>query len=233
MDNKDIKAVETTEAVNNTYEKAVNEITGTENTTNDSAENELIIKLTKPYMFESKEYNEIDLTGVKRLTIGDAIKAQAELINNERQVAVSLMSETTTAFARKIAAIGSSYVIDFFKLMPRNIAKIVTNTIKGHIVSGEIENHIMKLKEPYYFEGKKYTEIDLNGVANMTSMNESEAENRLVQEGVMVIETSYNYLYSCVIASMATGLSEDFFRGLPISELLTLKQAVNDNSFFE
>ena len=49
----------------------------------------------------------------------------------------------------------------------------------------------------------------------------------------MVTENGTNYLYACVIASMATGIPEDFFTGLPMCELLKLKNAVNDADFFE
>ena len=49
----------------------------------------------------------------------------------------------------------------------------------------------------------------------------------------MVTENSINYLYACVIASMATGIPEDFFTGLPMCELVKLKNAVNDGDFFE
>ena len=46
-------------------------------------------------------------------------------------------------------------------------------------------------------------------------------------------ENGTNYLYACVIASMATGIPEDFFTSLPLYELLKLKNAVNDSGFFE
>lgn len=44
-------------------------------------------------------------------------------------------------------------------------------------------------------------------------------------------ENGTNYLYACVIASMATGIPEDFFTSLPLYELLKLKNAVNDADF--
>ena len=91
----------------------------------------------------------------------------------------------------------------------------------------------MPLEAPYHFKGKTYTEVDLNGIANLNSMNESEAENRMAREGFMVMETSFNYLFSCVLASMATGLPEEFFTSLPLREVLKLKNAVNDSGFFE
>lgn len=100
-------------------------------------------------------------------------------------------------------------------------------------VDSNTENHIMRLEKPYYFEGKQYTEIDLNGVADLNSLNESAAENRLTRAGFMVTDTSYNYLYACILAGMATGLPEEFFTGLPLYEVLKIKNAVNDAGFFE
>lgn len=97
------------------------------------------------------------------------------------------------------------------------------------------ELHIAKMRNDlgYYFEGKQYTEIDLNGVADLNSLNESAAENRLTRAGFMVTDTSYNYLYACILAGMATGLPEEFFTGLPLYEVLKIKNAVNDAGFFE
>lgn len=44
-------------------------------------------------------------------------------------------------------------------------------------------------------------------------------------------DTSYNYLYACILAGMATGLPEEFFTGLPLYEVLKIKNAVNDAGF--
>ena len=49
----------------------------------------------------------------------------------------------------------------------------------------------------------------------------------------MITETTYNYLHSCILASMATRLPEAFFTGLPMYEVLKIKNAVNDEDFFE
>lgn len=94
------------------------------------------------------------------------------------------------------------------------------------------EHHVMKLEKPRDYKGKVYQEIDLNAIADLNSLNESEAENRLAREGFVVTENATNYLYACVIASMATGIPEDFFTSLPLYELLKLKNAVNDGDFF-
>ena len=190
-------------------------------------ENQYLLKLNRPYVFEGKEYAEIDLAGLDKLTVQDAINAQ-------RQPAAMLLCETTTAFVRILAAKATGLPIEFFKLAPRGVSRRIYGMVMGYMnVDSNTENHIMRLEKPYYFEGKQYTEIDLNGVADLNSLNESAAENRLTRAGFMVTDTSYNYLYACILAGMATGLPEEFFTGLPLYEVLKIKNAVNDAGFFE
>ena len=184
-------------------------------------ENQYLLKLNRPYVFEGKEYAEIDLA------------AQRQLFN-EREPAAMLLCETTTAFVRILAAKATGLPIEFFKLAPRGVSRRIYGMVMGYMnVDSNTENHIMRLEKPYYFEGKQYTEIDLNGVADLNSLNESAAENRLTRAGFMVTDTSYNYLYACILAGMATGLPEEFFTGLPLYEVLKIKNAVNDAGFFE
>lgn len=214
---KELKAVETAA---DTVEKA-------------AEDNDYIVKLNKPYKFDDKEYSEIDLRGLEKLTIKDATTAQGDLFN-QQEVACSMLCETTTAFAREMAAKATKLPVEFFKFMPRGMAKRVFAVVRAHMkIENNSDNHTMILKKPYLFNGKQYTEIDLSGIANLTCMNESEAENRLAREGFVITENSFNYLYACIIASMATGQPEEFFTGLPLGELLNLKNAANDDSFFE
>ena len=70
--------------------------------TKGAEEKEGVITINKPYVFEGKEYKTIDLSGIEKLTINDAIKAQSQLID-EQEVAAALATERTTAFARLIA----------------------------------------------------------------------------------------------------------------------------------
>lgn len=197
-------------------------------------EREGVIVLNTPYLFEGTEYTEIDLSKLKELTIQDAVDAQRELFN-EQEVAASVLCETTTAFARKLAVRATGLPIEFFQLAPRRVSKLVTVSVHAHIRADDsmTVNHVMRLNQPYQFKGKTYTEIDLNGIADLNSLHESEAENRIVRAGFMVTETTFNYLYACVLASMATGLPEEFFTGLPLEEVLKVKNAVNDAGFFE
>lgn len=194
---------------------------------------EITISLNKPYLFEGEEYSEIDLSGIQNLTIADAIDAQRELFG-EQEVAASILCETTTAFARSMAAKATGKPIEFFKLMPRGVMKRVAAQVRS-CLNGEQEtkDHVMVLEGPRAYKGQTITAIDLAGVADLNSMNESEAENRMAREGFVITENSSNYLYACIIAAMATGMEEKFFKELPLCELLKLKNAVNDAGFFE
>lgn len=191
-----------------------------------------VVKLNRPYVFEGKEYHEIDLSGLDKLTIQDAIDTQRQLFG-EQEVAAAVLCETTTAFARTIAAKATEQPIEFFKLMPRGVSRRVAAAVRGYLnVDSTTENHVMRLVKPCTYKGKTYQDIDLNGIADLNSLNESEAENRMAREGFVVTENATNYLYACVIASMATGIPEEFFTSLPLYELLKLKNAVNDADFF-
>lgn len=196
-------------------------------------ERQNVIELKKPYTFEKKEYREIDLSGLDKLTIQDAIDIQMQLFN-ARETASVVLCETTTAFAREVAAKATSLPVEFFKFLPLGVSKRVTAAVQGHIrVDRQMEGQVMKLKAPYCFKGFTCEEIDLSGVADLNSLNESEAENRLAREGFVITDNSTNYLYACCIASMATGRPEDFFTGLPLAELVKLRTSVNDAGFFE
>lgn len=193
-----------------------------------------VITLGTPYIFEGEEYREIDLSAMKKLTIKDAVDAQRELFN-EQEVAASVLCETTTAFARKLAIKATGMPIEFFKLAPRRLSRKITATVHQlmSVDNTKVSNHVMQFDEPYQFKGKTYTEVDLNGIGDLTSMHESEAENRIVRAGFMITENSLNILHACVLASMATNLPEDFFLGLPVGETMKIRTAVNDAGFFE
>jgi hypothetical protein len=216
-------------------EKKIAEATAEEvqETTEETTERKGVIVLNKPYLFEGTEYAEIDMNGLEALTVKDAVDAQRELFN-EREVAASTLCETTTAFARKMACKATGLPIEFFQLAPRRVSRQVTAAVHAYLNrSNQTENHVMQLDKPYQFKGKTYTEIDLNSIADLNSLNESEAENRIVRAGFMVTENTFNYLYACTLASMATGLPDEFFTGLPLYEALKIKNAVNDAGFFE
>ena len=193
------------------------------------------LKITfKPYNFEGTEYTELDLSGLEKLTIRDAIDVQKKL-NNQQEVASMLISETTTAFCREIAAKATGLPIEFFKVAPRGVNRKIANTVKSFVNGAEEEtvNHVLTVEKPVTWNGQIVPSVDLSGIDDLTSMNESEAENQLTREGFLISEPTFNYLYACILASMATTYPLEFYTGLPMVELTKLKNAVNDPSFFD
>ena len=191
-----------------------------------------IVTLNKPYTFEGKEYAEIDLGGLDGMTIQDAIDTQTDLFG-QQEVASSLLCETTSAFAMAIAAKATGLPIEFFKLMPIGAGRKVKRAVQEHVRKSENKGTVMRLKSPYCFKGEMYKEFDFAPIADMNMMQESAAENAMTMEGVIITENSFNYLYACIIAGMALKKPKELFTGLPLSELLNLKEAVNNSDFFE
>ena len=196
------------------------------------ANNEYLIELKKPYCWEGREYTQIDLSGLERLTIRDAIDALKRLFN-DGEAAAAMLCETTTAFAREIAQKATGKPIEFFKFMPVRVAKAVTTEVQSFIASRSDDASKLVLEHPYIYNGKSYKEIAIDGLRDLNSLNMSEAENALTREGFIITATQFNYLYACVLLGMATGLATEFFTELPLSELLNVKNAANNSDFFE
>ena len=136
--------------------------------------------------------------------------------------------------AMEIAARASGLPIEFFKTLPRNAGKRVQAEVLRYISKNRQNvGKVMRLEKPYYFKGEQYTEFDLSGIADMSVMQESAAENVLAREGFIIAETSFNFLYACVLASMAVNQPKELFTGLPLCDLLNLKESVKATDFFE
>ena len=239
-DNTKEMAIEMATDNQNTAENVVDiktAATATENVegtkTEETTDNEYLIKFSKPYTWEGKEYTELDLSGLEKLKIRDAVDAQKKLIN-DGEAAAAMICETSTAFAREIACKATGRPIEFFKLMPIKTAKIVTMTIQAYLNSKN-DNGTSKLilEEPHDYEGKSYKEISVDGLSELNSLNMSHAENELTKEGFIITATQFNYLYACILLGMATKLPTEFYTSLPLKELLNVKNIANNSDFFE
>lgn len=202
---------------------------------------EIAVKFEKPYKFEGKEYTEIDLSGIEKMTVSDLIDIQKELMS---EAASSFVMETTASFAQVMATKASGKPVELFKLMPRGKIKQVQTTILKYLnvdqKKEDIEKHLLKFEKPYTYngdgkadiKGQTFEAVDLSGVGELNAMSESAAENRLTGAGFPAVNTERNYLYAAIIASMGTGYPVDFFTGLPVREAAKLRNAV-DADFFE
>ncbi len=193
---------------------------------------ENVIRFPKPYLFEGTEYAELDMSGRAELTVRDAIEAQRAIMRTGEAVSTPVC-ETTTAFAREIAVKATGLPVEFFKLMPRAAMKKVRMAVFETLDTQEqTKDHVVTFETPYTYEGKSYEDVDLNGIAQLNAMAESEAEKRMMRAGFVITDTEFNTMHACILASLATGLPEEFFTGLPLRETMKLKNAVNDD-FFE
>ncbi len=189
------------------------------------------IKLEKPYVFEGKEYTEIETSKLETLTVQDAIDAQARVSD---QMAAVIVPESSTAYQMELAAKATQMPVEFFKNMPVRIA----NALRGVFMTlfaaaaDKDEGAVLKLKQPYKYKGKTYTEVDMSGAAALNAMDMSDAENRMAALGHIAYEPSRDYLYCCIMAAKSSGMDEEFFTGLPIGEALHIKNALNSNRFF-
>ena len=90
--------------------------------------NEYLIEFKKPYLFETKEYTEIDLSGLESLTAKD-------LIDSERQFAasgqVAAINEMNMGYVCIVAAKASKLPVEFFEKLPANEAIKVKNAVTG------------------------------------------------------------------------------------------------------
>lgn len=206
---------------------------------------ENIVKFDKPYKFEGKEYDSLDLSGMAKMTVQDLVDVQKKLSGELASLAAM---EATTSFAQEMAVKATGKPVEFFKLMPRGKIKLVQAAVlnamdssqKAEEVKAQLKSHALKFAASYTYEGSEKDEligqtfegIDLSGVGELNTMSESTAENRLVAAGFNPVNTGRNYLYCCIIASMGTGYPVDFFAGLPLCEAVKLRDAV-DADFFE
>lgn len=108
-------------------DEVINEITADE-----EADDSLLIKFKKPYVFEGQTYQEVDLSGLENLTATAMIKVENRL-KARSNVAVDLVPEMSIAYACEIAGEACDQPVEFFKGLPLKEAVKVKNKIVGFI----------------------------------------------------------------------------------------------------
>ena len=100
---------------------------------NQTEERRHVVAFKRPYVFEQKEYTEVDLSGLDALTVKDAIEVQKQLFG-QQEVAASLLTETTTAFAQALAVRASGKPVEFFKLMKKPFYRPVFRYVREYVM---------------------------------------------------------------------------------------------------
>lgn len=118
--------------------------------------NDKLVKLAKPYKFDDEEYSEINLSGLDKLTIEDAVLTVKKL-TGDGELAAMVMPETSTAYTDELAAKATDLPIEFFKLLPIGASKKVRQMVQGAITvpaqkdESDTRPHILHLHKPYCF----------------------------------------------------------------------------------
>lgn len=93
-------------------------------------ENDLIVKLKKPFKFEGQTYTEIDLSGIKNLTGRDMRHAERIFRTMDREgEAGAMIKEKTAGYQMAIAHLATGLPLEFFDRLPISAANDVGNKI--------------------------------------------------------------------------------------------------------
>lgn len=85
---------------------------------------------------------------------------------------------------------------------------------------------VVKLSAPYQFEGKEYTELDLSGMAKLTGKDFRLVEMIVASRRQNIVGAEQTITGACAIAAQATGLTIEFFEGLPMVDALAVRNKV-------
>lgn len=101
----------------------------------DNEEESLVIKLKKPYLFEQKEYTEINLTGLDELKASDMIALEKQY--DRRAPGINVMPEVKVEYAVMMAARAAKLPVEFFDGLPPKEVMKVKNRIMGFLFGSD------------------------------------------------------------------------------------------------
>ena len=85
---------------------------------------------------------------------------------------------------------------------------------------------VIQLSKPYHFEGKEYTDIDLSKIDDITGEQLMNIEKKFEMTGNFSALKEMNLTYAVFVASEITGLSLEFFKGLPGKDATKIRTVV-------
>ena len=93
--------------------------------------NDYLVKFSEPYSFEVKEYNEVDLSGVTKLTVDDLAMAQSLLADMGR---VSAVVELDYTYIMILASKASGLPLEFFSGLPGKYGAKIKNVVSNYFL---------------------------------------------------------------------------------------------------
>ena len=100
-------------------------------------EDDLIFKFRKPYVFDGKEFTEVDLSGLDSTTAAD-LSSVNKILNKTGPVAP--VPEMSMDVAIHMAARVAHLPVEFFQRMPSREAIRLKNIVTGFLYGGDGEN---------------------------------------------------------------------------------------------
>lgn len=97
----------------------------------DVEETSMVIKFKKPYVFEGKEYTEIDLSPLEDMTGADMIAVNK--IMQRTAAGLDVMPEVSVEYACNIAARATKMPVEFFTNLPMSATMKVKNRVMGFL----------------------------------------------------------------------------------------------------
>ena len=85
---------------------------------------------------------------------------------------------------------------------------------------------LVKFSRPYTFEGNTYREVDLDQMDSLSAQDMVAAEKYLFKSGIISPLPDMTVGYICFIASKASGLPMEFFKGLQPKDMNRVKNKV-------
>lgn len=88
------------------------------------------------------------------------------------------------------------------------------------------ESLVLKLRKPYVFEGKTYTELDLSGLEDTTAEDLAAVNRILSKTGTVSPMPEMTQDFSIHMAARVCKLPIEFFKRLPSRDAIRLKNTV-------
>ena len=98
----------------------------------------LVLKLSKPYVFEGRTYEELDLSSLENATAGDL--AQAAKITSKKHRGLNPATlEMATEYAATIGHLMTKLPLEFFERMPAKDAIALKGKVVGFLFNADGE----------------------------------------------------------------------------------------------
>lgn len=97
----------------------------------------LVIKFNKPFVFEKKEYTEIDLSGLENLNASDMIAVNKYMERRSPSGGIQVMPEVSLEYACVFLSKATNLPVEFFMQLPPKEAMKVKNRVMGFLFGSD------------------------------------------------------------------------------------------------